>query len=45
MKLLSVSAHKDALKCVLKILWRIDPLLRKDLETNDEYCGYYAIGK
>jgi hypothetical protein len=26
------------------ILWSIDPLLGKDLETNNEYSRYYAIG-
>jgi hypothetical protein len=27
------------------ILWRIDPLLGKDLETNNEYSRCYAIGE
>jgi hypothetical protein len=29
----------------LPVLWLIDPLLGKDLETNNEYSRCYAIGE
>jgi hypothetical protein len=42
---LRIAGHQPRFQPGASILWRIDPLLDKDHEENNEYSSCYAIGE